>query len=194
MIVIDLYGDPVPQKRPRFRRTEKYVQTYDPQSQEKEQYRWQLRSQFRNKPLTVPLEMDVIFYMPIPKATSFVRKKLMIANTMHHMKRPDIDNLMKYILDCMNGIVFQDDAQIWSIRAQKIYAESPGTLIKINPSTYENHEKSTSQTETTSPEDFRAGNISREYRSATARTNASRTDSKKDKRTPFRLEEGKECH
>lgn len=150
MIILNLHGTPIPQKRPRFRRTETYVHTYDAQTSEKETYKWQIHSQFRNSPLTQPLQIEIIFFMSIPKGTSFIRKKEMIANHLHHMKRPDIDNMAKFVLDCMNGLIFQDDSQIWDLHCKKVYAENPGTLIKITPSTHEKiDEKLTTEAEKT---------------------------------------------
>lgn len=48
-----------------------------------------------------------------------------------HCKKPDIDNYLKYILDCMSGIVFKDDAQVWSISAKKVYGVEPCTEIFV---------------------------------------------------------------
>jgi Holliday junction resolvase RusA-like endonuclease len=68
MITIELFGDPVAQKRPRFARKGAHVSCYDDQSKIKEGVRWQMRSQFREEPLTIPLALDLIFFMPKKKA------------------------------------------------------------------------------------------------------------------------------
>jgi Holliday junction resolvase RusA-like endonuclease len=128
MIIIEINGVPVPQHRPRCTRT---GNVYDDQKLVKEQYRWQIKSQFRNEPLTTPIALDIIFHMPIPKGTSSIKKKAMINNVIHHMKKPDCDNLIKFCGDTLNGIVFKDDAQICEIRAKKVYSENPGTTISI---------------------------------------------------------------
>lgn len=132
MLTLDLYGIPIPWKRPRARGKI----FFDAQAKEKEHIKWQIRSQFRNNPLLLPIKMDMTFFMPIPKYTSGIRKKEMIAGNLHHIKRPDIDNLQKFFLDCMNGLVFQDDSQVVEIHAKKVYADNPGTLIRLYPITH----------------------------------------------------------
>lgn len=141
MISLDLYGDPVPQARARtVRRGGKSI-TYDPNSKLKEGYKWQIRSQYREEPLTVPVAMDVVFMMPIPKATSKTKTAAMINGSIHHMKKPDVDNMLKLINDVLNNLVFKDDSQVIEIHARKVYSSKPGTYIRIIP--VENQTKQT---------------------------------------------------
>lgn len=46
-------------------------------------------------------------------------------------KKPDVDNGAKAILDAMNGIVYEDDAQVAGLVVQKFYAEKDEINIKI---------------------------------------------------------------
>lgn len=46
-------------------------------------------------------------------------------------KKPDSDNIIKIILDALNGVCYHDDAQIYSINFEKKYAEIPETKIII---------------------------------------------------------------
>ncbi len=46
-------------------------------------------------------------------------------------KRPDGDNIIKVILDALNGFVYHDDAQICKIYFTKKYAEKPETKVLI---------------------------------------------------------------
>lgn len=133
MISIQIFGEVFSQQRPRFVRAPRNVIVYDPQKGEKDRYRWQIKSQFRNNPLLTPVSLHIKFFLPIPKATSQIRKKEMIADIHHHQKKPDIDNLAKFVLDCMNGIVFKDDSQIYKLFLEKSYAEKEGILILIEP-------------------------------------------------------------
>lgn len=119
-------------QRHRFKRIGTKIITYDPQKNEKEKCKWQIKSQFHNKPFTSPVAVEIKFFMPIPKSSSSVRKREMVANILQHIKKPDIDNLLKFILDCMNGIVFDDDCQVFAIKSEKVYAEHPCTLINIH--------------------------------------------------------------
>jgi Holliday junction resolvase RusA-like endonuclease len=127
MISLSLFGDPIPLKRARSSGS----LHYDPQKKEKEQIKWQIRSQFRDNPIASPISLDLIFFMPIPKSTSSIRKKQMINGSIFHCHRPDVDNLAKLILDCLNNIVYLDDSQVIEMKAKKVYSEKPGTLIRI---------------------------------------------------------------
>lgn len=133
MIHIDLYGEPVPMKRPRFARRGNFVHTYDPQANLKETFKWQIKSQYREQPIKAPVSLDITFYMPIPKSTSKRKKRQMLNGVCFHMVKPDIDNLSKFLLDCLNEIVFEDDAQVIELRTKKVYSENPGTLVRIFP-------------------------------------------------------------
>lgn len=131
MIQFNLYGNPIPWKRPGGTRIR-----YDTQAKLKEQIRWVLRSQFRGELLTMPLMMDVVFTFPVPKSASGIKKKQMLNNVLYHMKRPDVDNCAKFILDCMNEVIFQDDSQIVQLTARKQFGSQPGTTIQIVPITF----------------------------------------------------------
>lgn len=133
MITIELYGNPVPQQRPRFAKGSNYPIVYDSQKRFKETLQWQIKSQFRNEPLTIPIKLDCIFFMPIPKSTPKFKQRQMHNGLIAHTKKPDLDNLLKLLLDCSNGLLFKDDSQVCEIRAKKIYSEKPGTVIRLIP-------------------------------------------------------------
>lgn len=106
--------------------------SYNPRFKEKEFAKWQIRAQFnQEKPLSTPIKVDVTYHMPIPQGTSKVRKLQMLNGKMHHIKRPDLDNLNKFICDVFKQIVFDDDSQVVEINSRKIYSENPKTIVKI---------------------------------------------------------------
>ncbi len=47
------------------------------------------------------------------------------------IKRPDIDNLVKTVLDALNGYAFKDDSQIVMLTANKYYGDPPHIDITI---------------------------------------------------------------
>lgn len=131
MISLELFGDPIPLARPRFSNRGKFVKAYDSQSALKEGFKWQIKSQYRESPLTIPLTVDVVFFMPIPKSASGIQKRQMANGIISHIKKPDLDNLLKFYIDCLIGIVVEDDSIIERIVATKKYSNNPGTLIRI---------------------------------------------------------------
>lgn len=73
-----------------------------------------------------PVTIDVTFGMPIPKTSRHTSE-----NDAHH-KKPDVDNLVKTVLDGINASgVWRDDSQVTAITATKIYAKMPYINIKI---------------------------------------------------------------
>ena len=121
-----IYGKPIPLKRARVTR----FGAYDPQKKEKEEHREMVYIQRGNvSPETEgPLELIVTFYMPIPKTTP---KKILLQGT-HHTKTPDIDNLVKYILDVIQPILLRNDSIVSIIIAEKVYDKNPRTEFVLH--------------------------------------------------------------
>lgn len=127
---ITIPGTPIAKKRPRFVRRGKFVGTYNCQQTEEGRWLWEVTQQlgpdfgiFDG----MPLELDISFFLPIPKSTP---KKLDLRGE-PHTKKPDVDNLIKFALDCLNGVLFADDRQIYTITGRKFYADKPQTQITV---------------------------------------------------------------
>ena len=78
-----------------------------------------LHSGEKSFPANTPLIIDIIAEMPIPKSTLKYKLKRMIEEETPHLKKPDLDNIVKAVLDGLNGIAFPDDNQIYRISAFK---------------------------------------------------------------------------
>ena len=72
--------------------------------------------------------------MPIPKSASKKAKIAMESGVTAHIKKPDIDNMAKTVLDALNGLAYVDDSQIYSLTLYKTYSERPGIYLKITES------------------------------------------------------------
>ena len=111
----------------------KGVRSYDTQTKEKTRDREEIKRQFNQHGYEIfhnePLMASMLFGIPYPKNTSKKKK----AMSPWVLKKPDIDNYVKYILDCMNEIVFSDDNLVASIHAYKIYTDHPFSWVSINP-------------------------------------------------------------
>jgi Holliday junction resolvase RusA-like endonuclease len=127
-MIITIPGNPVPQQRARIARN----RFYDPLSLLKKEFQPLVESQLIDHEIfTVPLCADITFYMPFTKSTS--KTKINSGVYLPHSKRPDLDNLLKFYLDLLNGIVYFDDSLISKLVAQKVYSTDPKTVIIINP-------------------------------------------------------------
>lgn len=74
--------------------------------------------------------VDIEFRIPIPQ--SYSKKKKDELEWTPHNKKPDLDNLVKAVLDALNGVAFEDDSLISDINASKTYAEEPGVYIMVH--------------------------------------------------------------
>ena len=71
--------------------------------------------------------------MPIPKSASKKKRILMESGQIKHTVKPDVDNLVKSVLDACNGVAYSDDNLVTTINAIKIYASDKdlGTYMII---------------------------------------------------------------
>jgi Holliday junction resolvase RusA-like endonuclease len=67
--------------------------------------------------------------MPIPPSRSKQKDKLI--NTFH-VYTPDLSNMIKFVEDIANGILYKDDCQISSIVAHKIYSDTSRTEFTLS--------------------------------------------------------------
>lgn len=125
---IIIQGAPIAKKRPRFVRRGKFVGTYNPQETEEGRWLLEAKGQVAEK-LEGPIEMIINFFMPIPKSTSKKKTNEMASGLIDHIKKPDLDNLIKFAKDCLNGVAWRDDSQVVAIRAIKKYSREPRTEI-----------------------------------------------------------------
>jgi len=124
-----LQGDPTPLARVRVNYNTRRM--YDSQQQVKLIIGITLRQQHDDKPLLEgPICLEVTFFMPFPCGMS-ISKKASNKGKSHH-SRPDLDNLIKLILDCSNKICYEDDASIAIIHAKKIYDANPRTEFTLS--------------------------------------------------------------
>ena len=60
----------------------------------------------------------VIAYFDIPKSTSKKKRNEMLLNNISPTKKPDIDNILKIVLDGMNKFAYKDDTQVTRSRKE----------------------------------------------------------------------------
>lgn len=127
---ITVNGAPISKKRPRFARRGKFVHTYNAQETEEGRWLWEAQQQI-DAAMQGAVKAAFIFYMPIPKSTSKKATSAILGGDNSHIKKPDLDNLIKFAKDCLNGVAWHDDSQVCELTARKIYGEQPRTEIII---------------------------------------------------------------
>ena len=80
---------------------------------------------------SLPLEISILALYSVPKNVSRKTKELMLNGCLFPTKKPDADNIIKVILDALNGLAYRDDSQICRVYFEKMYAEIPETKVLI---------------------------------------------------------------
>lgn len=84
----------------------------------------------RDGPLEGPVHVGAVFLFPRP-VSHFGRKGLLPSAPMLHAQKPDLDKLLRALLDAMTeGGAIRDDSRVVSVSAYKAWTEGePGTMV-----------------------------------------------------------------
>ncbi len=129
-----ILGNPKALKRHRTFRRGNFVGQYDPSKKEKDDFLVVAHQYAPEKPLDYPLRLDIRFYFERPKShyrTGKYANELKPNISRWHTTSPDLDNLIKFICDSLNGVFWKDDRCICRLLADKEYDERPRTEITI---------------------------------------------------------------
>ena len=132
-ITFTVPGDPKGKARPKFRRFGKFTMAYTPKATV--EYEDKVRKSFKDsvdkdfKPLEGPIEAEAICVFSIPSSVSKKKRQSMIGQPV--LKKPDTDNIIKSILDPLNGVAYGDDSQVCKLSGLKIYGEVPRVDVTI---------------------------------------------------------------
>jgi Holliday junction resolvase RusA-like endonuclease len=88
-----------------------------------------------SEPYEGPVKIEHAFLFPRPKSHLKKSGGLTSSAPLHHVSKPDLDNLVKAVWDTLTSEGFwRDDSQIVSETTTKAYAESgePGVVITIS--------------------------------------------------------------
>ena len=139
MIKITIPGRPIEQKRPRACVRGAHGAIYTTQQAEQFTVRAMAAEQLPAgyQPPFGVLSATIVFYLPRPRShmgTGRNRSRPRPSAPLAPAVKPDIDNLVKFVLDALNGTLFVDDSQIVALSARKHYADDrlgPRTEIRI---------------------------------------------------------------
>lgn len=128
MIIIP--GIPVPQARMRHSSFRGFPQIFDPNARQKADIRKYILENYPRSNPQFP-RVSFVFFMPIPKSTSKRVYNQYSCGTRKHTKKPDVDNLVKLYLDCVDGLLLTQDSRVSLGFAVKLYHPEPKTIIWI---------------------------------------------------------------
>lgn len=84
-------------------------------------------------PFDCPVVMHVLVRVEPAASASRPVKALMLSGEHPPAKKPDLDNVIKAVLDGLNGIGFRDDVLVVELTASKVYAPTSGVDVLIKP-------------------------------------------------------------
>lgn len=125
---LTIYGKPQPKERPRVIRGHAYTPTKTAQYEVRMAREWAAKYPEQAEG---DLYVKMLFLMPIPTSWSRSKKELAERGMIRPSLRPDIDNLVKIVLDGLNGVAYLDDKQVVEIFASKAYSKEPRTEVVI---------------------------------------------------------------
>ena len=125
-ITFAIFGEPVPKGRPRFSTRGKFPIAYTPEktkTYETEVAMMAKAAMGASKALEGALEAFIYVTYAVPASYSKKRSEACLSGLEKHTKKPDLDNVVKSVVDGMDKIVFNNDSQITSIHSTKVYGE-----------------------------------------------------------------------
>jgi Holliday junction resolvase RusA-like endonuclease len=136
VISFDIPGDPRGKGRPRFAKRGKFVQTYtdDKTAAYENLVALACREAMQGSPAyECPMAVGMIATFKVPASASIVKRDAMLNGSVRPTKLPDLDNILKAVLDGCNQIAFRDDALVVQIAAAKQYGAAPGVRVTLTP-------------------------------------------------------------
>ena len=124
--VITVFGNPKGKARPRFFRGHAYT----PKST-KNYERLFADAWGDTEPFDGPISVAITAYFKPPASTRKSDLMDMISGKLKPTKKPDIDNIIKAVLDGLNGYAYSDDKQVVRIKAVKAYSTEPCVVVTV---------------------------------------------------------------
>ena len=77
------------------------------------------------------IEATITAYFPVPKSVSKAKRTAMLAGKTNPTSKPDADNIIKAVLDALNGYAYKDDSAVVKVTAVKKYSEFPRVEVTL---------------------------------------------------------------
>lgn len=140
MIAFRVDGIPVPQGSARPFKTNRMqfpILTYDNKAALlpwREAVRAAALRARKNGLLEGAVRVHVTFELLSPKARpKILRTTKQRARWAYPAHKPDLDKLTRAILDALTGALFRDDGQVVSLELHKVFSDSPGADVTVEP-------------------------------------------------------------
>ena len=125
----EVLGEVIGKGRPRFT---KQGRTYTPKKTL--DYERAIKRAYLNKYTYLSkksIRIKICAYFEVAKSHSKVKKQKMLANELQCTKKPDVDNIVKVVLDALNKVAYQDDTQVVELVAIKRWSNESRLKVII---------------------------------------------------------------
>ena len=135
-IGLTIDGVPVGKGRPKFARRGNFVTAYTPAKTKIYEGHIALVAQESMKSerkdiCSSPVQVNMYIYVPIPQSWSKIKRSRALNDEEYPTTKPDVDNVVKGVLDALNGIVFEDDKQVVDLCVIKRYSDRPRVEVRV---------------------------------------------------------------
>lgn len=131
-IRFEVPGEPRGKGRPRFHRDGHTYTDSETKAYERKivaYYRKALGAFSWPQGATVAVEVTAVY--PIPKRATKAALALMQSGKLLPTRKPDIDNVLKIVLDALNGVAWKDDSCVVELIGRKVYGPEPGIAVEM---------------------------------------------------------------
>ena len=131
-VAFTVFGEPIPLRRHMMAKGH----MYNPSSAQQRNFARACADHLPlSGPLEGPLEATLTFFFSRPAShyrTGKFAGTLKPGMPSWHSKRKDLDNLIKFVLDSLNGIAYLDDSQVAVLRSAKFYTNGePRSEVRL---------------------------------------------------------------
>lgn len=135
MVQFIVNGQPIGKGRPRFAMKGGRVNAYTPPKSK--HYEKQIEKAYKMAggqmfPDDVPVKITVRIALRMPASASRKKREAMRCGLIRPLTKPDTDNVIKSVLDGLNGVAYADDKQVTCVRAVKVYDDVPHITVTVD--------------------------------------------------------------
>lgn len=132
-LCFEVPGEVVGKGRPRFTTRGGYVKTYEPKKTK--DYERLIKNayvkKYRNFVSDKAIRISVYIYIKPAESVSNKKKTSFLNNDYLPTKKPDVDNVIKCVLDGLNKVAYHDDTQVVEQAVKKRFGEKEKILVFI---------------------------------------------------------------
>lgn len=123
-------GAPQGKERPRF--TKNGI-AYTPQKTRdyEKLVAWAYHCEAHGAKLTGPIFAEIAAVYAVPPSWNKKKRAEALDNRIFPMVKPDLDNIVKAVLDACNGLAYKDDAAVTDLTICKRYGTRPCVVVRL---------------------------------------------------------------